>query len=415
MRILFLTHRLPYAANRGDRIRALHLLKFLAEHATVDLVSLVEDDEEAAHAADLRPLTASVRVARTSRFRGYARALAALPTKRTVTHALLDSADLDAAIRDAVAAHQPDVVLAFCSGMARVALAPPLGGVPLILDMVDVDSEKWKSLGATAARPARWIYAREARCLAAFEAAAARRSHAVLVVNERERSALLKIAPGTPVHVVPNGISLEDFAPPGPPSAEPRVVFCGVMSYAPNEEAALWMAREVWPLVRAQVPAATLVLVGSSPPPSVQKLASEGAGIEVTGTVPEVRSYLWGAAVAVAPLRLARGVQNKVLEAVAAGVPCVVTPAVHEGLPAEVVPATRLAARPEEFAEAVIDLLSRTPEDRRAIAGRASLQALAWPDRLAPLLPLLESALRRSALSQSTNRATPSPNGVDGR
>ena len=410
MRVLFLTHRLPYAANRGDRIRALHLLKFLARHATVDLVSLVADDEEASHAGDLAHVAASVRVARVSRLRGYARALAALPTPRTVTHALLDSPDLDSAIRATCAAHRPDVVISFCSGMARVALEPPLRDIPLILDMVDVDSEKWKSLGVTAPRPARWIYAREGRCLAAFEASAARRSHAVLVVNERERAALLAIAPGTPVHVVPNGIGLEDFAPAGPPSAEPRVVFCGVMSYAPNEEASLWMAQQVWPLVRARVPAATLALVGSAPPASMQRLAAADASVEVTGTVPDVRPYLWRAAVAVAPLRLARGVQNKVLEAVAAGLPCVVTPAVQDGLPAEIVPATRLAAEPAAFAAAVVELLTSTPEARRAIAARAAFQPLAWSDRLAPLLPLLESAL-----SQSIKRATPVANGVDGR
>ena len=410
MRILFLTHRLPYAANRGDRIRALHLLRFLAQHATVDVVSLVSDEEEAAHAGDLLDIAASVRVARTHRLRGYVRAAAALPTGRTVTHALLDSPDLAAAVAAACAAHRPDIVLAFCSGMARVALLPPLSGIPLVLDMVDVDSEKWKSLGVTARWPARWIYAREGRCLAAFEAAAARRSRAVLVVNERERAALLALAPDAPVHVVPNGIALEEFAPPDAPSAEPRVVFCGVMSYAPNEEAALWLAREVWPLVRAQVPAATLSLVGSSPPAAMQRLPSADPSIEVTGTVADVKPYLWRAAVAAAPLRLARGVQNKVLEAVAAGLPCVVTPAVHEGLPAEVVPATRLASTPAAFAAAIVDLLSRTAQQRRAIAGQAALQPLAWPDRLAPLLPLLESPP-----SQVTNRAIPSANGVDGR
>jgi sugar transferase (PEP-CTERM/EpsH1 system associated) len=410
VRILFLTHRLPYAANRGDRIRALHLLRFLAQHARVDVVSLVEDEEEAAHAGDLRDIAASVRVARTSRLRGYARAAAALPTSRTVTHALLDSPDLAAAVAEACAAHRPDIVLAFCSGMARVALAPPLNGIPLILDMVDVDSEKWKSLGVTARWPARWIYAREGRCLAAFEAAAARRSRAVLVVNERERAALLALAPDAPVHVVPNGIALEEFAPPGGPAVEPRVVFCGVMSYAPNEEAALWLADEVWPLVRAQVPAARLSLVGSSPPSAMQRLPSADPSIEVTGTVADVKPYLWRAAVAAAPLRLARGVQNKVLEAVAAGLPCVVTPAVHEGLPAEVLPATRLAATPAAFAAAIVDLLARTPQERRDIAGRAALQPLAWPDRLAPLLALLEPPS-----SQATNRAIPSANGVAGR
>jgi hypothetical protein len=142
----------------------------------------------------------------------------------------------------------------------------------------------------------------------------------------------------------------------------------------------------------------------------MQRLPSADPSIEVTGTVADVKPYLWRAAVAAAPLRLARGVQNKVLEAVAAGLPCVVTPAVHEGLPAEVLPATRLAATPAAFAAAIVDLLARTPQERRDIAGRAALQPLAWPDRLAPLLALLEPPS-----SQATNRAIPSANGVAGR
>jgi sugar transferase (PEP-CTERM/EpsH1 system associated) len=409
MRILFLTHRLPYAANRGDRIRALHLLKFLARHATVDLVSLVADDEEAAHAGDLRDVAASVRVARIGRARGYARALAALPTRKTLTHALLDSAELSSRIHEAVDAHRPDVVLAYCSGMARLALEPPLADIPFVLDMVDVDSEKWKMLGTTARRPARWVYAREAACLAAFEAAASSKARAVIVVNERERQSLLRLAPRANVQVIPNGIALDEFLPPGAPSEERRVTFCGVMNYAPNEEAALWMARDVWPLVRAGVPDATLSIVGASPTPAVQKLAADPS-IEVTGTVPEVKPYLWRSAVGVAPLKLARGVQNKVLEAVAAGLPAVVTPAVHAGLPVEMLGAVRMADTAARFAAEVIDLLGRPPAERRAIARRANLQALTWPDRLAPVVSLLESAR-----SHSTNRSIPSANDVDGR
>lgn len=410
MRVLFLTHRLPYAANRGDRIRALHLLKFLAQHCTVDLVSLAEDEEEQSHAHELRHLAASVGVARIAHLHRYVRALATLPTSGTLTHALLDAPDLERVIRRTVDANRPDVVLAFCSGMARFALQPPLDGIPFVLDMVDVDSLKWKDLGTTARLPARWIYATEAKRLARFEATASRRAHAVLVVNTRERSSLLEVAPGANVQVIPNGIALADFAPPAPPAVEPRVTFCGIMNYAPNEEAALWMARDVWPLVRAKRPDARLSLVGASPTPAVRRLASLDSTVEVTGTVPDVRPYLWRSAVAVAPLRLARGIQNKVLEAVAAGLPCVITPPVYEGLPAEVMAATVLADSVESCAAAVLDLLSRSPAERRDIARRADLQALAWGDRLAPLLPLLESAR-----SHATNCSTPSENEVDGR
>jgi sugar transferase (PEP-CTERM/EpsH1 system associated) len=394
VRVLFLTHRLPYAANRGDRIRALYILRQLVGHADVDLVSLVHSDDEARHAGDLQDLAATVTVARVPRLKNYARGAAALVTGRPLTHALLDAPSIGDACRRLVAAHPPDVVLAYCSSMARFALEPPLDRFPFVLDMVDVDSEKWRTLGRTAAVPKCWIYAAEARTLSDFEARAARRAQAVLVVNERERDLLVGLEPAANVHVLPIGVALDELRPTGPPATGQGVVFCGVMNYRLNEEGALWFARTVWPMVRMRCPDARLSLVGSDPTPAIRSLPAADRTIEVTGTVPDVRPYLWRSAVAVAPLLSARGVQNKVLEAVAAGLPCVVTRTVHDGLPAEVTPACRLAQDPEQFAAAVVDLLGREPAGRRAIAERANVRALSWGERLAPLLGILERAAR---------------------
>src|SRR5204862_707554 len=129
----------------------------------------------------------------------------------------------------------------------------------------------------------------------------------------------------------------------------------GVFSYGPNEAGALWLIEQVWPLVLQREPQAHLTLVGTGPGATLKNRAAR-AEVEVTGTVPDVRPYLWRAAVAVAPLDTARGVQNKVLEAVAAGLPAVVTPAVYEGLPDTVRPACRVAADAGGFAEAIAQL-----------------------------------------------------------
>ena len=395
MRVLFLTHRLPYAADRGDRLRALQILRLLAsQHVDVDLLSLVHDQDERSHAADLHHLAGSVTVASVSRTRGYVRALAALPTKRPFTHAMLDSPEVIAQCRSLVASSPPDVVLAYCSGMARFALEEPLASIPFVLDMVDVDSEKWKALGRRSAAPSRWIYAAEGRRLSAFEALAARRAERVLVVNERERASVLRLEPDANVTVVQNGLALDVFRPHDPPSPEARVVFCGVMDYAPNAEAAVWFAQKVWPEVRRRCPGALFTVVGSGPTPAVRRLAADDPSIEVTGAVPDVRPYLWRAAVSVAPLLVARGVQNKVLEALGAGLPTVVTPAVHEGLPAEVLPGCTIAESASGFAEAVIALLGEPPADRRALAARADLAGLGWDERLGPLVQILADAAR---------------------
>lgn len=392
MRVLMLTHRLPYAPNRGDRLRAYYVLRALAAQADVDLVSLVHSREEASRACDLIGAAASVETVMAPRSWNRMVALARLAGDRPLTHALLSGRGMRQALDRVVRDRRPDVVLAYCSGMARFALEPPLDGRPLVVDMVDVDSEKWRALAPSSAWPLRWVYAREARSLARFEAAVARRADATLVVNERERDALAALAPGASIEVVPNGVDVRSFDPPCPSSLAPRVIFCGVMGYRPNEEAALFLGRDVWPLVRAKRPDAQLVLVGASPTARVRALRSRLAGVEVTGGVDDVRPYLWSASVAVAPLLTARGVQNKVLEAVAAGLPCVMTPVVQQGLPASLDPACRVADDAASFAAAILDLLRASPAERRAMAHSADVSSLAWPVRLAPLLQILRQA-----------------------
>ena len=169
MRVLLLTHRLPYAPNRGDRLRAFHIARTLAPQVELELVSLVHGEEELGQTDSLRRLGARVSVCRTSPVLGYARAALSLAGTRPVTHALLDAPALSSTLRAIVAERRPDVVLAYCSGMARFALEPPLDGLPFLLDLVDVDSAKWASLAAASTWPKRWIYEREATHLADFE------------------------------------------------------------------------------------------------------------------------------------------------------------------------------------------------------------------------------------------------------
>lgn len=400
MRVLFLTHRLPYAPNRGDRLRAHHMLRALGAAGAVDLVSLVHDREEASHVSDLRGLTDRVVTLPVSRLRGVVRGCAALLGTSPLTHALLDSPDARAALTALVADRPPDVVLAYCSSMAKFALAPPLDRFPVVVDLVDVDSAKWRAMAEAASWPMSAVYARESRLLSRFEAYVARTAAATLVVNARERDALRAIETSADAIVLENGVDVGHFASTRESAARPAVVFSGVMNYAPNAQGALWLAREVWPLVRRQRPEATLTLVGASPGRDVRDLGRQDPSITVTGSVPSVREYLWNAAVAVAPMSIARGVQNKVVEAVAAGLPCVVSPAVFEGVPHEAAPACVARSTPPDFADAIVDLLGRSPAERRAIAARADLTSLDWGRRMASLTPILERAAGQAAGSR---------------
>jgi polysaccharide biosynthesis protein PslH len=408
LRILFLTHRLPYRPDRGDRIRAYHMLRILAQRSEVHVVSLVHDDAEAAHARDLHTLAASVTVARVSSARRkYSSALISLFTETPLTHALLDSPTLEPALTRIVGERQPNVVLAYCTGTARFALSPPLQSLPFVLDMVDVDSEKWRALGSTSRPPKSWVYRREARCLAAFETEAALRARVTLVVNQREQAALARLAPHANIRIIPNGVDVAFFRPPAGPSDQPHVVFCGVMNYEPNLQAGLWLIREIWPGVRAAIPQARLMLVGSDPPTVLMSAAARDPSITITGRVADVRPHLWSAAVSVAPMVTARGIQNKVLEATAAGLPSVVTSAVFAGLPSAVHSACRVAGDVGTFVAAIIDLLRQAPENRRARATSADMAALTWEQQLGSLGPIVEHACKRDgSRDQNCSSAT---------
>lgn len=380
------------------------MLRHLHAHAQIELVSLVHDDEEASHVDEVRAFVDRVTTLRVTTLRKALNSAAALATGAPLTHALLDAAGMSTTLQSICDRRPPDVVFAYCSGMARFAMQAPLSRLPMVLDFVDVDSKKWEAMARSAAPPLSWIYQREAATLGAFEAGAADRASSALVVNAREAELARQLSKDANIQVMQNGVELERLKPPGPPSARPRVVFCGVMSYAPNAEGMTWFVEHVWPLVRARRSDATLAVVGLDPSPAFISLCGRDPSITVTGRVADVRDWLWDSAVGVAPLHVARGIQNKALEAIAAGLPIVITTAVAGGLPAVATPASRAADTPREFAEHVLDLLAMTPAQRRSIASSADLSALEWSKTLEPLWPIFEFAAQPSSpISRSSS------------
>jgi sugar transferase (PEP-CTERM/EpsH1 system associated) len=393
MRVLFLVHRLPYAPNRGDRIRAYHLLRHLRPHASIEVVSFVDDPADAAQ-SHLVPADRVTTVSVTP-WRNRVRAACLLATARPLTHLLLDAPRVDAIVADAVYRHRPDVVFAFCTGAARLALASAVRDIPLVLDMVDVDSAKWAALGRTTGPPLNWIYRREAAHLERFEASIVSRARTTLVVNAREQLTLARAVPEADIRVIQNGIDVEGFRAPAKCERGPRVVFCGVMNYQPNEEAAVRLIQRIWPRVRAVRPDARLVLVGAHPTPRLARVGASDTTVEVTGSVPDVRPYLWSAAVSVSPLSVARGLQNKVLEALAAGLPVVTTRTVAEGLPSSVLPGCTVTDEDEAIAAEVLRLLAASERARQAMVARADLGGLSWTTQLAQVPDILAAAAGR--------------------
>ena len=314
MQILYLSHCVPNPPDKGEKIRAYHVLKHLARTHAVHVVCFARSEEEEAGARELARTSASVYVERFSPTVALARAAARFGIGGCLTLSYYESARMRAYVESLP---RPAATVAYSTAMAQYAPE----GVPLLLDMADVDSEKWFGYGRT--RRLGWVYAMEGRRLRSHEVEYARRAKMTTVVTESEAALLRSIVPDAMVRCSENGVDCDTFDPkqtPRLPELDGRrfLVFLGAMGYHPNIDAVCWFSREVFPELRRQDPSLEFLIVGRDPARPVRRLA-EQAGVSVVGTVPDVRPYLAGSLAVVAPLRIARGVQNKVLEALAMG------------------------------------------------------------------------------------------------
>ena len=336
--LLFISHRFPYPPDRGEKIRGINLLRHLATRYRVLLGCLVDQESDWQHLGVLREICAEVAAFPIDKLTQKWRALARIRPGRPLMLDYYASRDLHAWVDAAVARERPDIVYLYSTAMAPYGLHH---AGRRILDMQDVDSEKWAEYARGARFPMRLVWAREARTLLAYERRAAMACERTFLVSEPECRRFLELAPEAEGRVVPieNGVDLQRFAPGlafDTPYAEPEphLVFVGNMDYWPNADAASWFAREVLPLVRAEASGARFHVVGANPGPEVLALGAL-PGVQVTGRVPDVRPYVAYADAIVAPLRIARGIQNKVLEGMAMGRPVVATPQAFEGVHAE--------------------------------------------------------------------------------
>jgi sugar transferase (PEP-CTERM/EpsH1 system associated) len=398
MNVLYLAPFVPYPPDKGERIRAFHLIRHLAREHAVHVACLAGGEDDSASVAALAEHCASVdAVHRRPGVSRLLRALALLTaTPFTVASAL--SPRLRRRVARKLRTQAFDAIVVFSAAMG--AYVRHVQSVPKVIDFVDVESELWRRYADHHRPPYSWIYRREAACLARHEDQLARAfDHAVFVSNA-EASLFGRRAGDRPVSVITNGVDLEYFAPAdgGPPSADPAgMVFAGTMDYFPNVDAVEHFCERILPLVRAELPGVRFSVVGRNPTGPVEAYGRQQR-VEVTGAVPDVRPYLARAAVFVAPLRVARGVQNKVLEAMAMGVPVVGTSNAFLGVDATEGDGVRIADDPTEFARAVLALLT-DPEHRRRCARRARSYVEhrhRWADHGARLASLVRAAAARA-------------------
>ncbi len=351
-RLLFIAHRVPYPPDKGERVRAFHQLKALAEHCRITLAAPAHSARDYQSVQPLRQWCQAVLLAPAGGGRGLARGAVRSLLGGSVTEGYFASRRLNRLI-DAEARREPfDLVFAYSSGTLPYALAVP---APVrVMDLIDVDSAKWADYAARACWPKSLLFRRESRAVRCLELEAIDRCDAVLVVSDAEA----RLLPDRPdkVTVVGNGVDTEFFSPQPVPPGPPGLVFTGSMGYWPNAQGVCWFVREVWPGLRREHPDLTFTIVGRDPTPQVRELAAQ-PGVVVTGTVEDVRPYLAAAAVAVCPLRIARGVQNKVLEAMSAGRAVVATPAALAGLDVQVGRDALSADTPDQWQHTISGLL----------------------------------------------------------
>jgi sugar transferase (PEP-CTERM/EpsH1 system associated) len=403
--ILFLAHRVPYPPDRGDKIRGFHILKYLSARKRVHLIAFADDARDMKGKSGLSKYTGNRSIIWRSKSRLTA-AVQAVLGRKPVSLAAFDNKPLREAVDNILARHSIDTIYVFSSQMAQYlpAASRPNPRLRVIMDFVDMDSAKFASYGQSSRGPMGWMMRREGRLLQAYERNVAKRATASLFVSDDEATLFRETTGAERVFAVENGIDTDFFDPTASfgriDSTSALIVFTGQMDYRPNIEAAIWFVEAILPHIRIEYPQARFAIVGRQPTDAVLALARE-PGVIVTGEVADVRGWIAAASVVVAPLKMARGVQNKVLEAMAMARPVVVSAAAAEGIDHQ--DTIRIGESVGEIAEQVTSLLANpSVAAELGRAARAQVQhRYSWEARLAPLDTIMDIRIkeppRRSA------------------
>ena len=396
--ILFLAHRIPWPADRGDKIRSHHILRHLADIAPVHVGAFADDARDMGFVSEMHPKFASLHIELRNKPQ-WRSGIGALKSGQPVSTESFRSETMRAWVNDLLGTARISHIFCFSGQMAQYV--PADFAEKFIMDFVDVDSAKFDSYAQDGNPFMRWINAREAKLLAAFEKSIALRADMNLFVSQHEADVFMvrSMLPKERIHPLGNGIDTAKYDPmsdiphlQSTPNGK-LIVFTGQMDYRPNIEAVCDFAANAFPAIRGVHPDAVFAIVGRNPVPAVMALAKRD-GVIVTGAVDDVRSWLLAAKVVVAPLRIARGIQNKVLEAMAMAKPVVLSPAAAQGIDAQDGVHFRIAKNVQDEAVQVCALLSSPAAAERlgAIARVHVTEHYAWTQQLSLLDDLMGDA-----------------------
>jgi polysaccharide biosynthesis protein PslH len=355
MKILFLCHRFPYPPDHGARIRAYYFIRHLSQKHSVIVGTLAQSEQELAEGEGLKESCEEVIAEILPRHIRWFQALIALPSSCPSSTAYFWSTKLKKRLDDILASQKFDLVFVFCAFMAQYVLE--CRGGFRVLDYGDIDSAKWSEYSRYKRFPLSWGYFLESVKLRNYERGVSEKFDHCTVISESELEEFKRIGITVPCSIISNGVDTDYFCPnPTIDSESSVIVFLGRMDYFPNVDGITYFAKEVFPLISSARPGVKLCIVGSNPTKSVKELAAF-PNVSITGYVPDVRSFLGGAAVSVVPLRIARGTQNKILESMAMGIPVVTTAQAAKGVGSTVAEHLLVADSAVDFAKQVIAVL----------------------------------------------------------
>jgi sugar transferase (PEP-CTERM/EpsH1 system associated) len=393
MRILYVCHRFPFPPKRGGTIRPFNMIRHLAQSHDVTVCSLTRSDEQTRAAQGIAAHCSAFHIGQVDDRIQTLRMIATIPTPITASASFFHSSRLAGAIRGLLAQRPFDLIFVHCSSVAHYVSR--VHGIPKILDFGDMDSQKWFEYVRHKPFPLSAGYWWEGTRLEAEEKRLARRFDFCTATTRAEHRTLLGHGIETPSDWFPNGVDSTYFAPSENGTYEDgTIVFVGRMDYFPNQQCMADFCTQVLPLLKARRPDVKLRIVGAEPSAQVRRLA-EIDGVTVTGSVDDVRPHIARAALTVAPLRIARGTQNKILEAMAMGVPVVCSSVAAGGVDA--VPDEHLltADSPAEQCAAILRILDDQAErDRLSAAGRARvLTSHSWPNSMKRLDTIIDRCI----------------------
>ena len=392
--LLYLVHRIPYPPNKGDKIRSYHLLKHLTQRYRVHLGTFIDDEQDQKYLEKVRDLCGETCFVNLYPKLARLRSLSGLFRRQPLTLPYYRDQRLQAWVDSVLETRSVGNVLIFSSAMAQYV--SHARHIRRIIDFVDIDSDKWMQYATSSSWPMNWIYRRESKLLLGYEKQVAKDFDSATFVSEPEADLFNRLAPEAAAKVTyfNNGVDGDYFTPqyiyPNPYSAGSRtLVFTGAMDYRANADAVDWFARCIFPAIRAHSPEAEFYVVGARPSDMVMALA-DLPGVRVTGTVPDIRPYLAHASLVVVPLRIARGIQNKVLEAMAMAKIVVASPQAVEGICARTEEELVIAHDESDFARRIIRFLQGEPDNAIGRAARARvLEDYSWKKGLGRIDTLL--------------------------